>query len=715
VNVDHCQGLYEQTAALLANLGRFYKELESVGKAVLFTEENREWLRNGAPNAFGDLKFAVPNVLEKEIEAARELVMTNLRASPQALAGLSSPPLEGEQMSENEISEYVFRRYDPFVTQCISLYILLTNVINENGDENGYKSFYENSRQLTRFLREKFESSHQLNEQWRDVPKLLSATKRLIDELGQLRAKVSELSTTDFSAVMNTAVEDFPGSQQEESSDVFLTVKGIYKRVRTLINISGNQLCPPLLNWETSRFDYVGARINCLFKNQVFAIYEHLWNRGDPFSHWTSGARKDTDRNPLADTPKHPRPEGGHPRIEDEASRQRWLSIQTKIHKGEEGYNAWQISALLDPRAVLKGYYYSGKSLYNINALRDYLVLAFGKWHEDAAKEYHNKAEERSQWQEEYCRWFRSGYIRHVLRKDPVGLERELEQDVYFPEYLLRTPLDIFIHLLETNLMSKQDLLEILGPLGDFIQGYSNNDEPEVLWKAAQKIYAKASALANGEYSKRDIPDNNDGQLSYLELVELEKALFWQIPALKAESSRFGKNFEKWPDLRAFENETLSARLADMRRILEVGTEVSEIWRKGLRHILIELQSIQKQSLFDIGELRSSRNVLDRILCYVLLFRPEGSDDKFKDWSAHDLFYYVASLVPAEIQVRTALADTMAEQYHGVYKSNVDPAHSVAVQRRRLQEMGRKLDDLDRETEAIYDGYIVHSMLHAKS
>ena len=57
----------------------------------------------------------------------------------------------------------------------------------------------------------------------------------------------------------------------------------------------------------------------------------------------------------------------------------------------------------------------------------------------------------------------------------------------------------------------------------------------------------------------------------------------------------------------------------------------------------------------------------------------------------------------------------MAEQYHGVYKSNVNPAHSVAVQRKRLQEMGRKLDDLDRETEAIYDGYIVHSVLHARS
>jgi hypothetical protein len=85
-------------------------------------------------------------------------------------------------------------------------------------------------------------------------------------------------------------------------------------------------------------------------------------------------------------------------------------------------------------------------------------------------------------------------------------------------------------------------------------------------------------------------------------------------------------------------------------------------------------------------------------------------DPDIKEWSAYDLFYYLTSLVPAEFQVRTTLADTMAEQYYGVYKSNINPADSVAVQRRRLQEMGRKLDDLDRETEAIYDGYIVHSM-----
>ena len=107
--------------------------------------------------------------------------------------------------------------------------------------------------------------------------------------------------------------------------------------------------------------------------------------------------------------------------------------------------------------------------------------------------------------------------------------------------------------------------------------------------------------------------------------------------------------------------------------------------------MLIELQSSQKQYLFDVGKTRSAQNVRDRILCYVLLFDPKlggNEDPDIKEWSAYDLFYYLTSLVPAEFQVRTMLADTMAEQYHGVYKSNINPADSVAVQRRRLQEMG---------------------------
>lgn len=724
-NLSHCKMLYEQTTSIVENLKKFDKALRDVcaNESVLFSKEDVRWLQNSGDRVIGDLSFAAPNMglcTERQYRIARKRLRQNIRTSPQAIPGSSSNELDDRQMDEKEITEYVFRRYDPFVMQAISLYILLNNALENNEHGKGYGPFYEKCRKLTRLLREKFESSHRLNEQWREVPKLVSPMKILIDELSKLRAQVSELSTSDFAAVIDSARSNLdPNKKSTSISDARLTSKGIYKRLRTLLNIAGNQVCPPLLNWETHRFDYVGARINCLFKNQVFAIYEHLWNRGDPFSHWTSEGQKQNRGNRQAERPW---PKGGHARSEDEPSRQRWLSIQTKIHKGQDGYYAWQISALLDPKSVSKGYW--GSSLYNINLLRDYLVSAFDRWHKDSATAYRRTATERTRLQDDYCRWFTRGYITHVLRKDPAAKEIEQAEDAYFPEYLLRTPLDIFIRLLETDHILKPDLKIMLDSLHEFIRRCLKKSNPNELWDVTQEIYSKARDLARRKYSEgKTHKRRTRGSRFLLNLQELEHALEGQLSVLDEEESRFEKLIskksrstkspDKWPNRQAFEDETLLERIGDMRQLLESNENVTEIWRKGLRHVLIELQSQQKQHLFDIGELRSSQNVLDRIFCYVLLFDPGRSDKRFKDWSAHDLFYYVASLIPAELQVRTALADTMAEQYHGVYKSNVDPARDVAVQRRRLQEMGRKLDDLDRESEAIYDGYIVHSMLHA--
>ena len=291
-NVNQCIGLYDQAGDLAANLKRFYWALKALceSESVLFTRDDIKWLRNKGRKVFGDLKFAAPDVElgEKDRDDARALILKNLRSSPQA-APRSSTAAPDAQMDETEIIEYVLRRYDPFVTYGISLYILLTNTLQDDEEGRAYKLFYEKCRRLTKVLREKFEASYQFHEQWRDVPKDgFSATKSLIDELGPLRAKISELSTNEFSSVLHTAVMDIPGHKETATgSDAYLSIKGIYKRIRTLNNIAGNQVCPPLLNWETGRFDYVGARINCLFKNQVFAIYEDLWNRGDPFYRWT--------------------------------------------------------------------------------------------------------------------------------------------------------------------------------------------------------------------------------------------------------------------------------------------------------------------------------------------------------------------------------------------------------------------------------------------
>lgn len=690
-NVNQCVGLYDQAGELAANLKRFYRALKALcdSESVLFTRNDIKWLRTNGREVFGDLKFAAPDVelAEKDLDDARALILKNLRSSPQAAPRPSTAGPDA-QMDDKEIIEYVLRRYDPFVTYGVSLYILLTNTLRDDEAGRGYKLFYEKCRRLTKVLREKFEASYQFHEQWRDVPKDgFSATKLLIDELGPLRAKISELSTNDFCSVLHTAVMDISGHEETATgSEAYLGIKGIYKRVRTLNNIAGNQVCPPLLNWETGRFDYVGTRINCLFKNQVFAIYEDLWNRGDPFYLWT----------------KEERP-------------QRWLSTLTKIHRGEDGYNAWQFSALMDPIDVFERD--PASRLYSINALRNYLVPAVDRWHPDFANTYSALAKKRNHWKAQYCNWFTRGYVKHVLHKDSLSSDRHGAQDILFPEYVLRTPLDILIRLLEEDLVHKDDYRKILDGLCEFVMKCLGKADANDLWKVVADIYSGTIRLAAKISDVITSGTSNDTHFTP-NLTELAKALRGQITILKHEKDIFERNRANWPDRRAFEDGTLCERLTDMKQILESNPAVTEIWRKGLRHVLIELQSSQKQYLFDVGKIRGAQNVRDRILCYVLLFDPKlggDVDPDIKEWSAHDLFYYLTSLVPAEFQVRTMLADTMAEQYHGVYKSNINPADSVVIQRRRLQEMGRKLDDLDRETEAIYDGYIVHSMRQSEA
>ena len=303
--------------------------------------------------------------------------------------------------------------------------------------------------------------------------------------------------------------------------------------------------------------------------------------------------------------------------------------------------------------------------LYSINALRNYLVFAVDRWDRDFADTYSDLAKKRSRWKAEYCSWFTRGYIKHVLHKDTLSLDRHEAQDILFPEYVLRTPLDIFIRLLEEDLVHKDDYLKILDGLCEFVMKGLANANANELWKVVEEIYSETTTLA------AKISDVIMDTHFTPNLKELEKALRGQIAILKHEKGIFERNRANWPDRRAFEDETLCERLTDMRQILESNPAVTEIWRKGLRHVLIELQSSQKQYLFDVGKTRSAQNVRDRILCYVLLFDPKlggNEDPDIKEWSAYDLFYYLTSLVPAEFQVRTMLADTMAEQYHGVYK-----------------------------------------------
>lgn len=125
--------------------------------------------------------------------------------------------------------------------------------------------------------------------------------------------------------------------------------------------------------------------------------------------------------------------------------------------------------------------------------------------------------------------------------------------------------------------------------------------------------------------------------------------------------------------------------------------------------------------------------MLHRIQQYALLFCPQWDadpqqarppperllghrgwrrgDSRFiRGWTAYDLFYYLRSLIPMEIQIRTELANTMAEQYHGpVYKGH--PPVGTEFARERMQDVGEELNEQDKEMEIDYENYITNYRL----
>ena len=67
------------------------------------------------------------------------------------------------------------------------------------------------------------------------------------------------------------------------------------------------------------------------------------------------------------------------------------------------------------------------------------------------------------------------------------------------------------------------------------------------------------------------------------------------------------------------------------------------------------------------------------------------------------------SLVPVEIQIRTAFADTMAEQYHdAIYKGR--PRKETEGPRKRLEVLSRRLADLDNEMEIDFEDFADRQM-----
>jgi hypothetical protein len=142
----------------------------------------------------------------------------------------------------------------------------------------------------------------------------------------------------------------------------------------------------------------------------------------------------------------------------------------------------------------------------------------------------------------------------------------------------------------------------------------------------------------------------------------------------------------------------------------------------ALYGVLTSLRREQKRFLFysassDVAAkrglaIRDKESVLHRIQNYVLLYDrnkpPRGFKKKgarFKGWTSYGLFYYLRSLIPLEIQIRTTLADTLAEQYHdAIYKGA--PPTGTEFPRKQMEKIAGDLDNLDKEMEIDFEDYI---------
>lgn len=658
----------QKSAPRLTDL--FFK-LEKLIESQLAEDWKRDLAKWLDEDVLPDIRFAAPafRLEANQIAAAREALLANLAKCPTGV-NLSDPP------DADDLAELLYRRYDAFVVFAISLYLQL-----ESTQRNAnYLTFYESTRRLLDDLRRRLETSAQQATQAPADPNAIGTVGAI---LGELRSEVFSLSTRKLAL-------DLEEGSLDTTDLLRFSVHGIYKRIRTLANVSGNQTPPAMLNWESNRFDYLGGRVTCLFKNQVFAIYEQLWNVGDPFR----------SRSTEAAT-----------------SRQRWLCLRTKVHVGDEGYHAWQISGVMDPDAVNENYW--SANAFTLNTLRDIASAAYRRWHKEWSR-YDALAETRTALRDRYCDWFKNATA--VL--DRLQPKISQESDPFFGRYLGETALDLLVHLLrlDPDVVDWRALQSVVKTIEELARNATGYSETVVM------------PLMRGERSGTFAPTSSELRMASDELYD-EIGTLAGASKLTAEVK---KSLDQMTEERnTFEKKTATAKAPVIFMTPAVMKKITDLsaWIRGragtpdnvssgrdrLEKLARAIQGSQMDYLFhldsdaDSPPLRSGSDVLDRLICYILLhdssvydhrtlsreqrIAVEGAPD------AYNLFYYAMSLIPVEIQVRTALANTMAEQYHKIYKIGPE-ALSTMIQQERLKGIGQELDIMDREFEVQFEDYI---------
>jgi hypothetical protein len=406
----------------------------------------------------------------------------------------------------------------------------------------------------------------------------------------------------------------------------------------------------------------------------------------------------------------------------------------------------------MDSSAVRPGHWRT--DLYNLCKLSYFLGAAFCFFAPKAAQRYMALTFHRQDFRLAYVRWFRA--INNLLARKGIKedfLKEDLRYIRWFGTYLTESVVDYFIaaidSLIEENFIERHqevqhEFAKLPKPLTDFLNkvlAYSDgfNESWTTMERRGKPSEVIDSAQPLYELVKRI---NGLGSVPFHDKLWLQE----QMRHLNTEQEWF----LKWLDADhaiplVFVNKTECEKIGGMLKLLgeKLPKDSAEIraWLTSLRNALVLFQRCQSEFLLHgLGRhgSRSREELLNRIANYALLFRSDsigaycdkmraaveqferenGSTEqgsrsaantspRFSNWTAYDLFCYIRGLVPVEIQIRTQLASTMAEQYHNaVYKAR--PPKATAAQRRRMEEIGRELNELDKEMDVVVEDYVDH-------
>lgn len=704
-------------------------------------EKVHEWLRGLGESESGpvvtDLGFRTPPFKTDDWSDAWKRITGNLEHEGLLLEKLSETnPRDGfTEKTYSAFEELIFRRYDAFAIASVSLAIQLLNMPGKgrNDGVSGFGIFYRTCFELRKMLSMSPQEMQERNDR-QDLVDLFAESGPYGETWAFLLSYIDRTETETF-------IKAKPERGKKNTPAACLNPRGVYKRIRTLHTILRHQRPSACLDWELGRFDMLGCRANCLLKNQVFAVYERAWNCGDPFFYYNSQT------------------EGEAPSTNLQTKREVlpfWLSLRTNVLRGE-GYTALQIAALADPEAMKLGTSPEEEiePRYDLKAIQKFLGNIAHKHARNFSTNYNCFRAVRKQLVQDYSKWYKEAQELYS-GTDSAARKENFSIASSFGAFLGEAVIDCLIELGCDPLAQPEmrtSVQQVLRAVAKVLKE-GRTIAPEFL----KQFNAISSLKRNGKKKRRkrliEITQSAYKKCEELlgEVAEKAKTISKERGDYYETNQRFvekeGKVFEKllndegdaWRERRAplfyclpEETETIlggvltpdrsagrgqdKERLEELIESLEKENEITMKIVEGLawvrcnqREYLFRKGSPDKENELGLW-LREREAVLNRIQNYVLLFDPKkdgkrrGKNTGMSHWTAYDLFYHLRRLVPVEIQVRTELANTMAEQYHGpVYKGR--PPLGTEFARKRMNQVGEALNVLDKEMEIDYEDYI---------